>query len=521
MSLEKACGVQQQKAKGSIHRKLTMFVVVLCLFLVMLFYTFAVLLLQPVYNNTIKKDLGRTLNTVVGIINDMQKEGIPLATIVVSESSDVATITVSEEFKTRLSAAVDAGTLTLDNRCLDISVLTSSYSTRLFLYDRLSKCYLHPIELGFSVNGGSGQLIVPDSDIVAGIRNIVAAQGYYEGTLGSEGSEQHQMVLGQRTTEGYSVIVSANLERIAQAGNVLRSLLLPISMALMFLGINGAWIFSHWFTRPLNRLSAAARKMAKGDYDVEVATHGDDEIATLTEDFNAMAKEVKRSAELQKDLLANISHDLRTPLTLIKGYAETVRDLSGEDPQKRTEQLNVIVDETDRLSALVNSVLELSRVSSGNEKLEPVRFSLCQLCDEVAYRYEVFAKKNNLTFDFSSEGTCEVFADPMLLERVLHNLLGNAVQHVGEDGYVGLRVFMTESKRVRLEVTDHGKGISEEDIPHLFERYYRSRSDSGKPGTGLGLSIVKAILDAHYANYGVNSKPGEGAVFWFELPLAK
>lgn len=114
------------------------------------------------------------------------------------------------------------------------------------------------------------------------------------------------------------------------------------------------------------------REIADGNYDVQVPVVRNDELGLLGREFNHMAQEVKRSAQLEKDILANVSHDLRTPLTLIKGYAETVRDITGDDKAKRTEQCSIIVDETDRLSALVNSVMELSKVSSGAEKLNPL-----------------------------------------------------------------------------------------------------------------------------------------------------
>ena len=232
-----------------------------------------------------------------------------------------------------------------------------------------------------------------------------------------------------------------------------------------------------------------------------------------------MTREVARSNELQRDLLANISHDLRTPLTLIKGYAETVRDLTGADAEKRTAQMDVIIDETDRLSGLVNSVLELSKVSSGAEKLAPVRFDIAQLCEEVAERYEDACTKAGFHLTVQADTPCDIMADPEALSRVVHNFLANAMHHVGADGYLALRV-LPKDGGARVEVEDHGAGIPKEDLPYIFDKYYRSRADAGKQGSGLGLSICKAILVRHGFAFGAQSEVGRGSLFWFEAPGA-
>ena len=153
-----------------------------------------------------------------------------------------------------------------------------------------------------------------------------------------------------------------------------------------------------------------------------------------------MAKEVQHASQMQRDLLANVSHDLRTPLTLIKGYAETVRDLTGDDKKHRDEQMNIIVDETDRLTALVSSVMELSKVTSGALKCEKVHFDMGQLCDEVSERYDAVCAQNGwqLKLEIPDE-ELPVCADPDMMQRALHNLLGNAMHHIGEDGIFVLR----------------------------------------------------------------------------------
>ena len=255
--------------------------------------------------------------------------------------------------------------------------------------------------------------------------------------------------------------------------------------------------------------------MAQGDYAVQVETNRRDELGDLAQEFNHMAKEVQHAAQMQRDLLANVSHDLRTPLTLIKGYAETVRDITGDDKAHRDEQMNIIVDEADRLTALVSSVMELSKVTSGAEKCEKVHFDMGQLCDEVSERYDAVCAQNGWQLKLElPEEELPVYADPNMMQRALHNLLGNAMHHIGGDGIFLLRAAKVP-EGVRVEIEDHGPGICAEDLPYIFDRYYRSRSDAGKQGTGLGLSITKAIFQQHGFRFGVQSTLGKGTTFWF------
>ena len=200
----------------------------------------------------------------------------------------------------------------------------------------------------------------------------------------------------------------------------------------------------------------------------------------------------------------------------ISAISRAAREMArGNYKEKRDEQLSVIVDETDRLSGLVNSVMELSKYSSGTEKLNPVQFDLAQLCDEVAYRYQNICEQSGYTLTVDAADPCTVTADPDMMSRVVHNLLANAIHHIGPDGCVALRVKSQPDAAVRVEIEDHGAGIAREDLPYIFDKYYRSRADAGKVGTGLGLSITKAILINHGFPFGVDSEPGKGSIFWF------
>ena len=494
----------------SLRYRLMMFLCLSSAFVLILVWVFVTQFMQPLYNHYIYKHLLNQVNTVVSII-ESSTEPISTRTLPIMDAQ------VSSSFESSLLSAIQSRKLDASNTCFDLADSTLQHVTG---FENLYPCLLHEASFTTSINGKTS---IWNGSVVESLRATVLSQGYVKKELVvDKNASTRQMAVGRVAKNGdetYSVIFCTSLARIDEAGVVLGQLMPWIFLCLMAFSIVASWLFSRWFTNPLTKLSHATRKLADGDYSVRVNVPETDEIGLLAADFNHMAGEVSRAAQLQRDLLANVSHDLRTPLTLIKGYAETVRDLTGDDPDKRTAQLDVIVDETDRLSGLVNSVMELSKMSSGTDKPEKVRFDLSQLCEEVAQRYEAVCAQNGYTLTLElpqPETDCTVCADPAMMERVLHNLLGNAMHHIGPDNVFILRVNVPEKGTVRVEVADHGAGIAKEDLPYIFDRYYRSRSDAGKAGTGLGLSITKAILQSHGFRFGVNSTLGEGSCFWFE-----
>ena len=494
----------------SLRYRLMMFLCLASAFVLILVWVFVTQFMQPLYNHYIYKHLLNQVNTVVSII-ESSTEPISTRTLPIMDAQ------VSSSFESSLLSAIQSRKLDASNTCFDLADSTLQHVTG---FENLYPCLLHEASFTTSINGKTS---VWNGSVVESLRATVLSQGFVKKELVvDKNASTRQMAVGRVAKNGdeaYSVIFCTSLARIDEAGVVLGQLMPWIFLCLMAFSIVASWLFSRWFTKPLTKLSHATRQLAEGDYSVRVNVPETDEIGLLAADFNHMAGEVSHAAQLQRDLLANVSHDLRTPLTLIKGYAETVRDLTGDDPDKRTAQLDVIVDETDRLSGLVNSVMELSKMSSGTDKPEKVRFDLSQLCEEVAQRYEAVCAQNGYTLTLElpqPETGCTVCADPAMMERVLHNLLGNAMHHIGPDNVFILRVNAPEKGTVRVEVADHGAGIAKEDLPYIFDRYYRSRSDAGKVGTGLGLSITKAILQSHGFRFGVNSTLGEGSCFWFE-----
>lgn len=268
---------------------------------------------------------------------------------------------------------------------------------------------------------------------------------------------------------------------------------------------------------PMEKMSRSARKLAKGDYNEIFEGGGYREADELADALNYAASELAKNDNLQKELVANISHDLRTPLTMIKGYSEVMRDIPGENSP---ENIQVIIDETERLTELVNDMLDLSKIQSGTRKPEFEVFDLTETVRAVMLRYEKLTEKDNYKITFKSDCDVCIRADRTMILQVVYNLINNALNYTGDDKKVEIIQTVSDDS-VRISVIDTGEGIEEDQLSVIWDRYYKVDKvhKRAKIGTGLGLSIVKSILEAHEARYGVESTLGKGSVFWFEIDI--
>ena len=225
---------------------------------------------------------------------------------------------------------------------------------------------------------------------------------------------------------------------------------------------------------------------------------------------------------MRKDLIANVSHDLKTPLTVIKSYGEMIRDISGDNPELRKEHVNTIIQEADNLTLLVNDLLDLSKVESELSHLQKYPLDLEKLARSVLNRFKMMEQYNGYHFDLEVKGAGVILADESKMRQVLYNFIANAVNYAGLDKQVLIKITET-GDQVLCQVIDHGKGIPEDQQKYIWDRYYRVQKNHSRfiVGTGLGLFIVKSILDLHDFNYGVESKVNEGSCFYFKAPVFK
>lgn len=300
--------------------------------------------------------------------------------------------------------------------------------------------------------------------------------------------------------------------------DILKKQLILITIILLFVSIIISLQLSRKFTRPILEISRAAESYSGKQYDVRIKQISKDEIGQLADRMNYMGEALGRNEVLQKELIANVSHELRTPLAIIRGYAETLRDVTGANPEKREKQLGVIIEETERLSSIVEDILNLSRLQSGAISLDQEAFLLQDMVSGVLKRYTLQVQRRQFKVKGLEELKEQLLGDKKKLEQVFYNLINNAVHHTEEDGVIEI-VVSQEKDKVRIEIIDNGEGIAEEDLKHIFERYNKGikGGDRKTNGTGLGLAIVKNILELHKVFYGVKSELGKGTTFWFEL----
>lgn len=316
--------------------------------------------------------------------------------------------------------------------------------------------------------------------------------------------------------EGYLFINTA-LVPVGSTVSIIKSQLMVITLILIVFAFIISLFVSRKIARPIDRITASAGNLAKGDFNTEFDGRGYLEVKQLAEALTYAEKELSRVDTMQRDLIANVSHDLRTPLTMLKAYAEMIRDLSGDNPVKRNEHLEIIINETDRLSLMVNDILDLSKLESGRQKLEPSEFEISSKLGEIIDRFKGISEKMGYNINFTPDEKCTVFCDVVKIEQVIYNLINNAINYTGADKQVFVRQ-INRPDGIVIEVEDTGDGIEPEKIKLIFDKYYRSENHKREVvGTGLGLSIVKAVLKLHGYDYGVRSVLGKGSVFWFRI----
>lgn len=313
------------------------------------------------------------------------------------------------------------------------------------------------------------------------------------------------------------IMVNSLLTPVNATVSTLKVQLKIISIIIIVIAFALAVTFSRSVSKSIIKLNDGAKKLASGDYQVKFNSRDYMEVAELSDTLNYTAAELGKADSFQKELIANVSHDLRTPLTMIKGYAEVMRDIPGENTPQNVQ---VIIDETERLTGLVNDMLDISKLKAGTIVLKPQEYNITESIRHVLERYNKLREVEGYTIDFKYDREVTIYADEQKMYQVLYNLINNAINYTGEDKKVTV-VQKVVGDILRIEVKDTGDGVKQEDIPYVWDRYYKDKTTHKRAlqGTGLGLSIVKNVLELHGAKYGVFSIKGQGATFWFELTL--
>ncbi len=484
----------------SLRARILMAFALFALIVVMLLWLFQSFLLDDIYKNLKMRDLQNCADELAEGISEISEndDNVELIEAIAGKAAKKYTICISVYRITKSIFGRYGETITenhVNSFCFIHNIRSDDLVNR--LYNRAS------------ADGGECQERISLSSVFG---------GQTSGELDSGENVVHAKLV-KRSNEELLFILNTELMPLDSTVKTLRLQLVFISIVLLIVGIVLSAFLSSRISKPIKEMSDEASKLALGNYNVNFDGGNCEETSNLSATLNRAAYELSKLDRMQKDLIANVSHDLRTPLTMIAGYTEAMRDLPGE---ATPENMQIVIDETNRLTSLVNDMLDVSKYQGGVQTLNRSRFNLTDTVRTTIERYAKLKARDGYDITFDSE--CDIFvnADESRILQVIYNLINNAINYTGEDKKVVIRQSTKQrgtSKYVMIEVIDTGVGIAEEDLPLVWERYYKAHDFHKRAdmGTGLGLSIVKNILLLHGAEFGVNSKIGKGSCFWFML----
>ena len=314
--------------------------------------------------------------------------------------------------------------------------------------------------------------------------------------------------------------IGTNLNAVGSTARIIRIQLLWVTLLSVVIGFVLAWFMSRSFSRPVAQLNEKAHKLADKNSDISFREGFCSELDELNDTLDNTAEKLRKSQEFQNELLANVSHDLRTPLTMIKGYAEMIRDISREDEKQCAEDVAVIVEETDRLTALVNEILEYSELQMTDSELVMSDVDISETVNSVVDSFEKLYSKEGFTFKRDIAVDTHISGNASRVQRAVYNLMDNAVRHAGEDKWIGVTL-KTENEKAVIEISDHGAGIAPEELERIWDKYYTKRQRQGKGVSGLGLAIVKQTVSLHKGKCEAGSEIGKGSTFRIILDISK
>lgn len=401
-------------------------------------------------------------------------------------------------------------TITNSNVCL--LVLNSNYN-KVYSHNSLGDSCL----LKNSIKLGDEEMVIENDTNIIG--NYLDKYYSINQTYTHQDDRRESLIVADKYSSdlsNYYIIISAPLELMSSYVDFILSNYTYISILLIIIAIIVSYILAIRITRPITKMKDEAVKLAEGDYNVSFKQEDSyTEINDLASTLDNATEKLSKVDELRKDLIANVSHDIKTPLTMIKAYAEMIKDISGDDPKKRNEHLDVIINETEYLDKLVIDMLEYSKMQAGYIELSYSNVEIAKIIKSVIKSLKGMLDEKKIKITHKLDDVV-VYCDETKITQVIKNFITNAIKYTDINGKIEVTL-KDLGEEVRFDVIDNGKGIKEEEIPYIWDRYYKIDKNFSRNSNsfGLGLAIAKAILEAHHAKYGVTSKIDEGSNFYF------
>ena len=380
------------------------------------------------------------------------------------------------------------------------------------------------------LDGDPNGCIAYSYDIDTVIKQIIKTENTsQEQVIVSDETYRHKKINNSAHVITYTAPLSIqdSIYILIQAGyssinTTIKTLTNQLIYLAVFMTLITAFIVAYLHKRlakPLTIINDKAKYLPEGKYEIDTRSNKFKEAFELNNTLVEAAENIKKADKAKRDLLGNVSHDLRTPLTMITGYGEMMQDIPEENNK---ENLQVIIDEAKRLNVLVDDLLDLAKLQDDKIMLDKTTFNLTEVIMQELQKYEIYVVRDGYKIETFLADNVYINADKKRIEQVVNNFLNNAVHYDYENKHIIIREIVDDNN-VQIQITDHGKGIEEKDIDKIWDRYFKIdkehvRSDTG---SGIGLSIVKEILDLHNAKYGVSSEPNKGSTFWFSFPIEK
>lgn len=340
--------------------------------------------------------------------------------------------------------------------------------------------------------------------------------------------------------DNVNFLIRSPVESIRESVALSNRFLIYVGMGTLIICMGLVWYFSRRITKPIQELAELSDRMANLDFEAKYTSDGNNEIGELGDNFNRMSQKLEKAISelkqannsLQQDIeqkekmeqmrtefMGNVSHELKTPIALIQGYAEGLKEGVNDDPESRDFYCDVIMDEAGKMNRMVKNLMTLNQLEFGNDKVEFERFNLTELIGGVLQSMDILSQQKDVKLIFREENPVYVWGDEFKIEQVVRNYVSNAYNHVNEEKIIEVKI-LREDGLAKVTVFNTGKPIPEEDVPRIWDKFFKVDKAHTREygGNGIGLSIVKAIMESMHQQYGVKNYDN-GVEFWFTLDV--
>lgn len=471
-----------EKVGVSLKGKIGLYLFVFAAVLLTLLFVFQMMLLEPMYEHEKIDSVKKTGDAIANAIDEDDLTDLLFAT--------------SMHNDTCISVTYNDASLTEGNQfCTVFSNMSTETKSELIGYASVSKNNTYVAVHDRSLGKGSSR----DTD--SSFKDIIYTRIV-------------------KADDGDAIImVYSGISPVSATRSTLSVQLLYITLMIVAAIVILTFLINRNIAKPLTVINQSAKQLPQGRYEVNPKTNKYREAEELNETLAQAANDIQKADKAKRDLIANVSHDLRTPLTMISGYGEMMRDLPGE---KTDENCQVIIDEAQRLNVLVNDLLDLSRLQENKIRLEKTIFDLSAMLDQQLKKYDVYTYQEGFNIEHYLLGEVLINVDLKRMEQVFNNFMTNAINYSGKNKHIVVRETLSQDgSEVKVEIQDFGEGIAKDKINDIWDRYYKIDKEHIRAvqGSGIGLSIVKQVLELHGFKYGVISDEGKGSTFWFKCPV--